>query len=178
VSTPDLIGGDPASCSALGGALRRRAAALRERRTALRHSATGLSGWTGPAAEAFRDRLQSQLSEVEHMAGRLDDVGAALQAYATDLAHAREQGAVAAHFASLHGLVIDDDALVDVWSGPTAVEVVQQRRQAVPQAQHQVDTALAEARVAADRLRRRTSSSLQALRSSAGRLSSMDSMAG
>jgi uncharacterized protein YukE len=173
----DVVGGDPASCSALGGALRRRAASLRDRRTALRHSATGLLGWTGPAADAFHARLQIQLSEVEQMAGRLDDIGAALQAYATDLAHAREQGALATDFAIRSGLVVDEDASVRLWPGPAAVEVAQRRLQAVPQAQHQVDGALAEARVAGDRLRRRTSSSLQALRSGAGRLATLDAPA-
>jgi uncharacterized protein YukE len=174
VSAVEVVGGDPASCSALGGALRRRAAALRDRRTAVRHSASGLAGWSGPAADAFTERLRAQLSEVEQMAGRLDDVGAALQAYATDLAHAREQGAVAADAAARNGLVVTHAGSVQPLPGPTAVEVALRRRELAPHVQHQVDAAVAEARVAADRLRRRTSSAVHALRSDVGRLTALD----
>jgi hypothetical protein len=170
----DVVDGDPASCSAFGGALRRRAAALRDRRTALRHSATALLNWAGPTGEALAERLHTQLCEVEQMAGRLDDVGAALQAYATDLAHAREQGVRAADAASRHGLVIDNLGTVHPWPGPASMEVAARRDAAVPLVQHQVDGALAEARAAAHRLRRRTTSALHALRSDAGRVAALD----
>jgi uncharacterized protein YukE len=170
----DVVEGDPASCSALGGALRRRAAVLHERRTALRHSATGLVGWTGPAADAVAERLRVQLSEVEQMANRLDDVGAALQAYATDLAHARQQGDLAADAAARSGLLIDDRGAVEPLPGLSSVEVAERRRAAMPQVQHQVDGARGEARAAAQRLRGRTSSALHALRSDAGRLAALD----
>jgi hypothetical protein len=169
-----IVEGDPASCSALGGALRRRAATLRERRTALRHSASGLVDWSDPAADAMAERLSVLLGEVEQMARRLDDVGAALQAYATDLAHAREQGAVAADSAVRQGLVIDDLGTVHPAPGPTRLEAVAHREAAVPLVQHQVDGALGEARAAAHRLRRRTTSALHALASDAGRLSALD----
>jgi len=177
VSLADVVQGDPASCSALGGALRRRAAALHDRRTALRHSVSGLMAWTGPQADAFADRLRVQLSEVEQMASRLDDVGAALQAYATDLAHARAQGDLAADAATRSGLQIDDRGEVRPVAGLSSVEVAQRRREAVPHIQHQVDGARGEARVAGQRLRRRTSSALQALRSDAGRLAALDTPA-
>jgi hypothetical protein len=173
----DIVDGDPASCSALGGALRRRAATLRERRTALRHSASGLVGWHDPVADALSERLSVLLGEVEQMAGRLDDVGAALQAYATDLAHAREQGAVASESAIRHGLVIDELGTVNPAPGPTRIEVVAHREAAVPLVQHQVDGALGEARAAAHRLRRRTTSALHALTSDAGRLAGLDAPA-
>ena len=74
----------------------------------MRHTSSSIIGWTGPTADAFADRLRHLLGEVEQMAGRLDDIGAALQAYATDLAHAREHGALASDEAARHGLVIDD----------------------------------------------------------------------
>ena len=170
----EVVPGDPASCSALGGALRRRAAALRERRTALRHSAAGLVGWTGPAAEAFSERLRTQLGEVEQMAGRLDEVGSALQAYATDLAHAREQGALAADAAARGGLMVDPAGGVGPARGPATVETRERRHAAVPLVQHQVDAAVGEARAAAQRLRRRTTGALHALRSDAGRLAALD----
>ena len=174
MSLADVVQGDPASCSALGGALRRRAAALHERRTALRNSISGLMGWTGPMADALAERLTLQLREVEQMASRLDDVGAALQAYATDLAHARQQGDLAADAAARGGLQIDDDGAVQPLPGLASVEAAGRRRAAVPQVQHQVDGARGEARAAAQRLRSRTSSSLQALRSDAGRLAALD----
>jgi hypothetical protein len=170
----DIVEGDPASCSAMGGALRRRAATLRERRTALRHSASGLTGWHDPTADTVSERLRVLLGEVEQMARRLDDVGAALQAYATDLAHAREQGAVAAESAVRHGLVVDELGTVHPAPGPTRLEAVADREAAVPLVQHQVDGALGAARAAAHRLRRRTTSALHALSSDAGRLSALD----
>lgn len=173
----DLVAGDPASCSALGGALRRRAAALLERRTALRHTASGLTGWSGPAADAFAERLQGQLAGVEQMAGRLDDIGAALQAFATDLAHARSQAALAGDYVARQGLTVGPGGAVQPLPGPAAIEVAQRRHELVPQAQHHVDGAVAEARVAADRLRRRTSSAVHALRSDAGRVAALDAPA-
>lgn len=169
-----MVEGDPASCSALGGALRRRAAVLRERRTAVRHSTSALVAWTGPTADQLTERLLVQLAEVEQMAGRLDEVGAALQAYATDLAHAHEQGARAVDAATRQGLVIDDFGTVHPQPGPAAVEVAVRRDAAVPLVQHQVDCAISEARAAAHRLRRRTTSALHALRSDAGRLGALD----
>lgn len=171
---PDVVEGDPASCSALGGALRRRAALLRERRTALRHSTSALVGWGDPAGNPLVERLRALLSEVDQMAGRLDDVGAALQAYATDLAHARDNGVRAAEAAAGQGLVVDDFGTVHPQPGPTRMDVAARRDAAVPLVQHQVDGAIGEARAAAHRLRRRTTSALHALRSDAGRLAALD----
>jgi hypothetical protein len=111
------------------------------------------------------------------MAGHLDDVGAALQAYATDLAHAREQGARAIEAAEGSGLLVDADGAVCPRPGLATVEVAELRRSAVPFVQHQVDGANGEARAAANRLRRRTSSALHALRSDAGRLAALDAAA-
>ncbi len=108
------------------------------------------------------------------MAKRLDDVGAALQAYATDLAHARQQGDLAADAAARSGLLIDDRGAVEPLPGLSSVEVAERRRAAMPQVQHQVDGARGEARAAAQRLRWRTSSALQALRSDSGRLAALD----
>lgn len=174
MSVADVVPGDPASCSALGAALRRRAATLQDRRTALRHSVSGLRGWTGPVADSLGERLAAQLREVELMASRLDDVGAALQAYATDLAHARHQGQLAATAADRHGLLVDDRGTVRPRPGLASVEAAERRQAALPQVQHEVDGALGEARAAAQRLRGRTSASLQALRSDAGRLAGLD----
>jgi hypothetical protein len=170
----EVIPGDPASCSALGGALRRRAEVLRERRTALRHSTSALLSWGGPAAEDLADRLRALLSEVDQMAGRLDEVGAALQAYATDLAHARDNGARAADAAAGQGLVVDDFGTVHPQPGPARMDIAARRDAAVPLVQHQVDGAIGEARAAAHRLRRRTTSALHALRPDAGRLAALD----
>jgi len=149
----EVVEGDPASCSALGGALRRRAAALRDRRTALRHTSSAMSGWNGPAADDFIERLLIQLAEVEQMAGRLDEAGAALQAYATDLAHAGERGVRPLDAATRTGLVIAALGPVPPQPGPAAVEVATRRDAAVPLVQHQVDCAIGEARAAAHRLR-------------------------
>jgi hypothetical protein len=171
---PDVIPGDPASCSALGGTLRQRAAALRARRTALQRSVFEQLSWTGPAADAFGQRARAQLAALDQMAGRLDDAGAALQAYATDLAHAREQGRLAAAGAQRHGLVVRSDGAVAEPAVPSSLDQALLRREALPYAQHRVDAARAEARAAGDRLRRRTSGVVNALRSDAGRLAALD----
>jgi hypothetical protein len=178
VTPVEIVSGDPASCSALGGALRRQAAALRERRTALWHSATGLHGWTGEVADAFTERLRAQLAEVDHMVVRLEEIGAALQVYATDLAHARARSDDAVGYAANNGLCLDDDGQVRPRRGPLAVEVALRRREALPRAQHQVDLARAQGHAAADRLRRRTAGPLQGLRADAGRLTGLDYSAG
>lgn len=140
----------------------------------MRHTSSAMSGWAGPAVDDVTERLLIQLAEVEQMAGRLDEVGAALQAYATDLAHAREQGVRALDAATRNGLVVDTLGTVHPQPGPAAVEVAARRDAAVPLVQHQVDCAIGEARAAAHRLRRRTTSALHALRSDAGRLAALD----
>jgi hypothetical protein len=170
----DVVTGDPASCTALGTTLRRRAEALRERRTALWQSARALDGWTGPQADAVVERLRRQLAEVDQMVSRLDDIGAALQAYATDLGHARGVAEVAQEYVERHGLSVDAAGAVGPLGGPVSLATALGRRTTQPLAQHAVDAARREARAAAGRLRRRTSTSLQALRSDAGRLASVD----
>ncbi len=120
------------------------------------------------------ERLRRQLAEVDQMVSRLDDIGAALQAYATDLGHARGQAEVAQEYVDRHGLTVGSDGTVAPRGGPVSLAAALGRRTAQPLAQHAVDAARGEARAAAGRLRRRTSTSLQALRSDAGRLASVD----
>jgi hypothetical protein len=170
----DVVPGDPLSCSALGATLRRRAESLRQRRTALWQSACALDGWTGAEADAVVERLRRQLAEVDQMVSRLDDIGAALQAYATDLGHARGVAEVAQDYVERHGLSVDAAGAVAPLAGPVSLATALGRNTAQPLAQHAVDAARREARAAAGRLRRRTSTSLQALRSDAGRLAAVD----
>jgi hypothetical protein len=176
-SGSDLVPGDPVSCSALGGDLRRRAAQLRERRTVLQRTARARLTRTGASAEAFSTRMRAQLAAIEQMAGRLDDAGAALQAYATDLAHAREQGRLAASHVQRHGLVVGPDGVVAEPPTPTSLDEAVRRREALPYDQHRVDAALAQARAAADQLARRASGVINALRSDMGRLAALDAPA-
>jgi hypothetical protein len=104
------------------------------------------------------------------MVGRLEEIGAALQGYATDLAHARGRGADAIGYAGRNGLWVDEEGRVRPRTGPLAVEVALGRRAAMPLAQNQVDGARGESRAAAARLRRRTTGPLQGLRADAGRV--------
>ncbi len=120
------------------------------------------------------ERLRLQLAEVDLMVSRLDDIGAALQAYATDLGHARGQAEVAQEYVDRHGLSVDATGQVSPRGGPVSLAAALGRSAAQPLAQHAVEAARGEARAAAGRLRRRTSTSLQALRSDAGRLASVD----
>jgi hypothetical protein len=138
-------------------------------------SATGLTGWTGAGADGLTQRLRAQLVEIDELAGRLEDIAAALQAYAADLAHAKGEASGAMEYATRHGLQVDAAGEVRPRGGPVAVEVALGRRAALPLAQHQVDAVLGEAGAASARLRRRAATAVPALRRGAGRLTALDS---
>ncbi|XVX19269.1 WXG100 family type VII secretion target [Actinomycetota bacterium] len=79
--------GDPAACSALGGALRRLADRLRHEADGVRESRDRLADqWPGRASVATRRRLDETARECTELADVLDRCGGLLQGYAAELA--------------------------------------------------------------------------------------------
>ena len=136
--TEDVVLGDPASCSRLGGAMRREAAQLTQRVATLSGAGHELRHWQGQAGASARERLDAQLATLAATARDLDEAGAALQRYATDLAEARELGRRAADRARQDGLRIVDGRVLEAW-GPASAEEARRRQALIPENQARVD---------------------------------------
>ncbi|MEO7059732.1 MAG: hypothetical protein ABI083_08435 [Lapillicoccus sp.] len=121
----DGVGGDPSSCSQLGGDLLTRAAALMSAAALVADARPRRSGSAaGPAAG--RD-----LRLAETLVDRLDSAGAALQRFAQELSEQTEElRRLEADLASA-GLVLDGLRVVEPW-GPAAVDVAARRRAELP----------------------------------------------
>lgn len=113
-------GGDPASCSQLGGALRRQ---------------SELVGTLAQAPEA--------LPAARTIAGRLDSAGAALQRYATELAEVHDAVRSIGAEVTASGLELDGWTVVEPW-GPTTAEIAGRRRAAMRSAQERLDAVRAQ----------------------------------
>ena len=118
--------------------MRREAAHLAERVATLSGAGQELVDWQGPAGAAARERLSGQLACLVATARALDDAGASLQRYATDLAEARELGRRAAERAGQDGLRIVDGRVLEAW-GPATTEESERRRALLPENQARVD---------------------------------------
>jgi hypothetical protein len=107
------FGGDPASCSQVGGSLRRLAEGLRADADRAAGAFGDLRGhWSGSVAVRARRRADALCTTAREAADELDRVGAALQAHAADVAdsaHAVRQVAERAAKAGLH--VVDGEVL-------------------------------------------------------------------
>ncbi|MGZ4628563.1 WXG100 family type VII secretion target [Oryzihumus sp.] len=136
--TDPVVLGDPAGCSRLGGAMRREAAHLTDRAATLARTGAGLAQWRGPAGSAARDRVTVALTGMAATAKALDQAGAALQRYATELAEAHEQGRRTADRAARDGLRVVDGRVLEAW-GPATSEEAERRRALVPEHQARVD---------------------------------------
>lgn len=114
------VGGDAASCSRLGGALRQQAAAL------------------GAHPEAL-ERLGIQIpASVRATASSLDDAGAALQRYATELAEVTDALRRLDVEVRHAGLEVDGWRVVEPWGLATAGQAVR-RQEAAPVLQGRLD---------------------------------------
>lgn len=134
----ELVRGDPGSCSRLGGTLRREAARLSERRRALAQAESELATWQGSAADAVTGRVQAQLHALAATAQRLDEAGAAVQRYATELADAHEQARRVLVRVRDDGLDVVEGRVREPW-GPATSEEADRRRALLPEAQARVD---------------------------------------
>lgn len=151
--TAILVHGDHISCSRVGGGMRRESSRLRRNGQFLEDTITELAAWEGPEAAAARTSFVDSLSVLRAAADLLDDAGAALQRYATDLAEGHELGRRAELRVQSAGLFLDGTRVVEPW-GPAGAHESELRRALVPELQARVDLATAHVGRARGRLRR------------------------
>jgi hypothetical protein len=151
-----LIHGDHVSCSRVGGAMRRESSRLRQHAHLLDQALGELEAWDGAhtdttiaAMSAIAASLQTLLATVED----LDEAGAALQRFATDLAEGHELGRRAELRVEQAGLLLDGTRVIEPW-GPASAEEAARRRAKLPEVQARVDLATAHVGRARGRLRR------------------------
>ncbi len=140
------LGGDPASCSQLGGALRQLATRLRTTGRAA-HDAfdNGDSARPGPVVVAARRRVDLLDAAVATTAREVDRVGTALQAHASDLADALAAGRRVAATAEAAGLRVTDGELSAAWgvSGVADESASASQRSTREQLQRELDAVTA-----------------------------------
>jgi hypothetical protein len=112
---------------------------------------------TSPAATAAIGAATSTVATsvrvLRATADDLDEAGAALQRYATDLAEGHELGRRAELRVTGAGLLLSGTRVVEPW-GPSSAREAEQRRAQVPEVQARVDLATAQVGRARARLKR------------------------
>lgn len=151
--TTPLVQGDHVSCSRLGGAMRRESSRLRQRARSLDDALGELAAWEGPDADAGRATIAPAVRAMRAAADDLDEAGAALQRYATDLAESHELGRRAELRVRGAGLLLDGTRVIEPW-GPASAQEAERRRAQVPEVQARVDLATAHVGRARGRLGR------------------------
>lgn len=154
--TPSLVHGDHISCSRVGGGMRRESERLRRRAQSLQDSLDGLlaaQGRDGSTATAAITAISTSLGALRACADDLDEAGAALQRYATDLAEGHELGRRAQRRVAAAGLLLEGTRVVEPW-GPASAGEAERRRAQVPEVQSRVDLATAQVGRARGRLER------------------------
>jgi hypothetical protein len=140
--TPTLIHGDHISCSRVGGVMRGEPARLRQHAQSLEDALGELAAWEGLDADAARVAIAAALRALRATADDLDEAGAALQRYATDLAESHELGRL-----------LEQTRVIEPW-GPASAQESERRRARVPEVQARVDLATTQVGRARGRLRR------------------------
>jgi hypothetical protein len=164
--TPSLVDGDHASCSRVGGAMRRESARLSQHAQLLDDALDDISGWDGTDPT---DHIPSPIAGLSPIVGLpaiadllrvlrasaedLDRAGAALQRYATDLAESHELGRRAELRVEGAGLILTGTRVIEPW-GPATAQEAERRRAQVPSVQARVDLAMAHVGRARGRLER------------------------
>jgi hypothetical protein len=161
--TPVLIHGDHVSCSRVGGSMRRESSRLRQHALSLEDALRELVGWTGADAESGQvaaaaaaralKAAGAAAQALKAAADDLDEAGAALQGYATDLAEGHELGRLAELRVHEAGLFLEGTRVVEPW-GPASAEDAERRQTQVPLVQARVDLATGCVGRARSRLRR------------------------
>ena len=158
--TANLMQGDHVSCSRVGGAMRRESARLRQHAQSLDHALDDLAAWRGPHTDASKgsvsavmDAIAASLQALRATADDLDEAGAVLQRYATDLAEGHELGRRAEIRVERAGLLLRGTRVIEPW-GPAGVQEAARRRAQVPEVQASVDLATAHVGRARGRLER------------------------
>ena len=140
--TQSLVQGDQVSCSRLGGAMRRESSRLRRQAQSVDDARGELAAWEGPDADAARASIAATMRALRATADDLDESGAALQRYATDLAEGHELGRRAELRVQGAGLLLDGTRVIEPW-GPASTQDAERRRAQVPEVQARVDLATA-----------------------------------
>jgi hypothetical protein len=141
--TATFIHGDQASCSRIGGAMRRESARLRQHAQSLDDALAEVAACEGPdAALTAVTAITGLLVALRATADDLDQAGAAVQRYATDLAEAHELGRRALLRVTAAGLLLDGTRVVEPW-GPASAHEAELRRAQVSEVQARVDRATA-----------------------------------
>lgn len=110
------VAGDPASCSLVGGSLRRLATSLRTSGRATRAALADPDlGRPGTVVTRARRQLTGLDDAAAATAGELDRVGSALQDHAADLAEAVADVRALAARAEAAGLHLADGRVVPAW---------------------------------------------------------------
>jgi hypothetical protein len=166
--TANLIVGDQVSCSRVGGAMRRESSRLRHHAQSLADALADLEAAQGPATivatvtvapisaiagMASMAAIATSLRALRATADDLDEAGAALQRYATDLAEGHELGRRAERRVERAGLLLEGSRVVEPW-GPASARDAEHRRAQVPEVQSRVDLATAHVGRARGRLER------------------------
>jgi hypothetical protein len=151
--TPAVIHGDQVSCSRVGGSMRRESARLRQQALSLEDALGELVGWQDAGAASGKAAVAAAARALKAAADDLDEAGAALQGYATDLAEGHELGRRAELRVHEAGLFLDGTRVVEPW-GPASAQEAERRRTQVPVVQARVDLATGCVGRARSRLRR------------------------
>lgn len=160
--TTTLVCGDRVSCSRVGGGMRHQASRLRQHAQALEDAVAELTVWKEPGAEAARPAIVASWEALRATADVLDEAGAALQRYATDLAEGHELGRRAELRVHNAGLLLDGTRVVEPW-GPASAQEAERRCSQVPVVQARVDLATAHVGRARGRLARQMESLTEVL---------------
>ena len=148
-----LIHGDHVSCSRVGGAMRRESSRLRLHAQSLGEALRELAAWEGPDAVCAHASIVASWQALGATTDDLDEAGAALQRYATELAESHELGRQAELRVEGAGLLLDGTRVIEPW-GPASAQEAEQRRARVPEVQARVDLATAHVGRARGRLER------------------------
>ncbi|MHB1472956.1 MAG: WXG100 family type VII secretion target [Dermatophilaceae bacterium] len=151
--TANLVHGDHVSCSRVGGGMRRESSRLHQHAQSLEDALGELAVWKGPEADAARPAIVASLKALRATADVLDEAGAALQRYATDLAQGHELGRRAELRVQSAGLLLDGTRVIEPW-GPASAQESERRCGLVPEVQARVDLATAHVGRARGRLGR------------------------
>lgn len=151
--TGTLVHGDHVSCSRVGGSMRRESSRLRAHAKSLEEALGELVDWQGAEAEVARPAIAAALAALWAAVDGLDEAGAALQRYATDLAAGHELGRRAELRVLRAELLLDGTRVIEPW-GPASAQEAEQRRELVPEVQARVDLAMAHVGRARGRLGR------------------------
>ena len=156
--------GDPASCSQVGGSLRRLAADLRSAGAASGEAHTLLGeDWSGRVARSVGRRTRTLVDAASAATEELDRVGSLLQDHATDLAEALQQARAVEEAAQQAGLAVADGRVVPRWgvAGVADEEALGVREARRSELQAQLDHAVLQL----TRRRARLTAALEAARS-------------